>query len=170
MAFSLKNKLRAPLNFQIYYEPALILKGLARVNATKYQLLKTPAKLLFLIGNILILVSCISSSLPPRQDLPLHSPDTYDLLRYDLEALDRRVLGLLTHAEKSYAWRQKADSLHPRMDQFLKQNKGRIASHDLQDMQQLIHDYLHKIREPLVVAMRSSFYSMDFKNGAVLDN
>ena len=36
--------MRAPLKIPIYYEPPLILKGLARGNAAKYQLLEVPMK------------------------------------------------------------------------------------------------------------------------------
>jgi hypothetical protein len=111
----------------------------------------------------LFLNSCNLANLPKDENTLSLSSKTTDLLNHDFTVIDAKFLGLLTYAEKSYAWRQKANSLHQRIDKFLKQNNGQIASRDLLDMHHLSQDYLNNIRAPLVDLMHSPFYSMDYK-------
>ena len=81
----------------------------------------------------------------------------------ELELIDRKILALLTYADKSYKWRKNAISTYQRLDAYQQSYQGKILARDLSDMHEMASVYVRRIRQPLIKIMRPQYFHMNLR-------
>lgn len=113
---------------------------------------------------IFLIFACYSkSNLLTTETVPSSSIEK--ISQFDeFELIDRKILALLTYADKSYEWRKHAISTYQRLEAYQQSYPGKILARDLWDMYKITTEYIRRIRQPLIKIIRSQYLHMDLKS------
>ncbi len=109
------------------------------------------------------LYACQSGNPFPATTIDTAGSPPYQVLQNDPENADRKILALLTYADRSYEWRKSALAIYQRLAEYQDSHDGKISSSDLRDMHGMANLYVSSIRQPLIDIMRSPYFYMDLE-------
>ena len=109
------------------------------------------------------LYACQSGNQFPATTIDTPGSPPYQVLQNDPESADRKILALLTYADRSYEWRKSALAIYQRLVEYQDFHDGKILSSDLRDMHRMANLYVSSIRRPLIDIMRSPYFYMDLE-------
>ena len=109
------------------------------------------------------LYACQSGNQFPATTINTPGSPPYQVLQNDPESADRKILALLTYADRSYEWRKSALAIYQRLAEYQDSHDGKISSSDLRDMHGMANLYVSSIRQPLIDIMRSPYFYMDLE-------